>query len=119
MDAKQWEKSKGMKDGNKESTKEMLSSFRAIGGASLSILLASAAIRSKSPEYFSNYAFFTSSACFFASTCLSVYLFLITIPLLYNESPGIIWNPAVKRTAASCLLFFVIGTIAIMTSLMI
>ena len=109
-----------MRDGNKESAKEMLGAFMAIGGASLSIALVVTVGLAREYLLLNFYISIFSLFSLFLSFMSSIYLFLVTIPKLLNEedAPGGIINfPDVRYTAAFSLGTFLVGIFSLLVSI--
>jgi hypothetical protein len=98
-----------VKDGNKESTKELLAAFRFIAGAALSLALATLAFVAKQGSDTSQ-LMLVSLFSLTISFLLSIYLFLLAIPMLRREEADIIKQPPIKYTSATSLLTFMVGT---------
>jgi hypothetical protein len=106
-----------VKDGNKESTKEMLAAFRIISSADLSIILVLATAKTRAPNDISNWVVFLPGAAFSLSLAFCVHLFLLSIRRLSNETPAIIDLPEIKGTAIKSLVTFLLGILLLVTTL--
>lgn len=97
-----------MKDGNKESSKELLSTLRTVIALSLGLLIY-ASNRSFVPisgwvEEILYYAFFIFSV---ASIALAIYVCLVVISKLSSEVDDIIYQDDVHKTSLASLISFV------------
>ncbi|RWX78879.1 hypothetical protein EPK99_09895 [Neorhizobium lilium] len=107
-----------MDDGNKESTKELLGSFRVIASADISIALALLVGATRFSETESGPLLWISISAFFLSFLASVYLFLLVIPRLQHEKPKIIEMPPVKAIAAASLCLFLVALVCLILHLL-
>ena len=98
-----------MLDGNKESAKEMLSTFRAVSGTALSTLIVICGLRTRGDLPLYGWQFYPSIALLAICVISATYLFLLTIPKLHAEETDIIECPDVRHTARISLLSFIGG----------
>jgi hypothetical protein len=98
-----------MKDGNKESIKELLGAFRIISSADLSIILAIVAAKSRIPDILADRIYISSIVALSLSLAGCIYLFLLAIRKIYFEEDAIIESRDVKTTAGLSLLLFLAG----------
>jgi len=96
-----------MKDGNKESTKELLSTFRtlfALGGA---VILLVIGLRTRGFRFYSSDLLM--DICLMAATVslsLMVYLFFVVIGKVHREAEDIVYQPDVLALSMLALLLF-------------
>lgn len=98
-----------VKDGNKESTKELLGAFRTIGSANLSIVLVLATLAARTPNFIPFWGAIASTVLLLVSLGLCIWLFLLVIRKLALELDDIIDLPDVKATAALAFAAFILG----------
>ena len=97
-----------MKDGEKESTKELLAFFRSIFTTDVSILLLSISLREKI-SITSPILFFISISFLLISAILCLYIFSTSVPKLFREESGIIYQIDIVLPGLAAIGAFVIG----------
>lgn len=105
-----------MKDGNKESTKEMLAVFRIIASAGLSLILLLATFKNRTPDL-SDWLVYPATLFFSASLLFCLYLFLQAITLLASETDAIIDQPRIKIPALAAMGLFMTGIASLLAAL--
>ena len=103
-----------MRDGNKESTKELLSTFRTITAIALSLLIFSSN-RSLAPltSTLEQVLFAVSFVLLTVSVATAIYICLIVIPKLLNEVENIIDQAEVRASSFVSLACFMLGCIVL------
>lgn len=104
-----------MKDGEKESSKELLAFFRVIFTTDISILLLSISLRDKI-QITSPCIFLVSMILFCASAIVCFYIFLVAVPKIYREEEKIIYSPEIVIPGLSALFMFLTGGVLLVLS---
>ncbi|MDQ8697295.1 hypothetical protein [Hyphomicrobium sp. LHD-15] len=106
-----------MKDGNKESAKELLSTYRTLFAINVSgiFLVANWVVRGEVVPI-TTWLFWAGIGCWILSSVMMTYLFLLVVPKLANEENAIIFQRPVLATARWSFLAFALGYGALMLS---
>jgi hypothetical protein len=106
-----------MKDGNKESTKELLSTYRTLFAINVSgIFLVVNWVVRKDFIPVTTWLFWAGVGFWVFSAAAMTYLFLLVVPKLANEEDAIIFQRPVLLTARWGFLTFLLGYGALMLS---
>jgi hypothetical protein len=105
-----------MNDGNKESAKELLATFRTIGSIGLAAMLLFLGLAARGEVVF-NLSSRIAIACLAVSLALTVYLFLVVIHKIWREIDDIIDSPDVRRLSLLILASFSGGLLLLLVSL--
>lgn len=99
-----------MDDGNKESAKELLSTFRTLFSIAVSGIFLVVTLRIKNEISICSDAIFKIGiVCGILSLLAMMYLFFLVIPKLYNSIEGIIYKKDVWIVATFSIATFAIG----------
>ena len=95
-----------MKDGNKESAKELSAIFRLTFTASISITLILFGLIARN-QIEANKKIELSIILFIISAIINIYLFLLIVPKIYKEEENIIYTTSVYWTARLAMVAFI------------
>ena len=106
-----------MNDGNKEATKELLGTFRVIFTTSISIILLATNFQIRGQLVAKSVWMYWFSISSLTACCLSsLFLFFITISLLFNEEGSIPYQNLPIMFGMSALGFFLAGIVLLIFS---
>jgi hypothetical protein len=99
-----------MTDGNKESIKELLSTFRTLFAIDVSALFLIVNLYSQDRlQFVSPLAFWVGAIFSVFSVALMVYLFLLAVPKIFREEDAIAYQTDIKIVSAASVMLFFIG----------
>jgi cytochrome bd-type quinol oxidase subunit 2 len=98
-----------MKDGNKESIKELLATFRALSGICLSVLILAMGLNARNELPLDHSLFLAVSILLVLSLICTVLLFLFAIPKIHDETDSIIYDLQIRALSFSAFLSFASG----------
>jgi hypothetical protein len=107
-----WRGSTSMHDGNKEATKELLATFRAICATAVSVILLATNFQIRGQLVVKNdISYVVSIGSLALSVALCFVLFLMAIPKLFNEENGIPYQPSLVVIGCLSIGSFVVGAV--------
>lgn len=104
-----------MRDGNKESAKELLSTFRLVAGAAVSIFLLFANLQIRGLLYPTNTAIFiVGLAAQVLSVSLCSWLLLLVVAKLHREDENIAYQVPTLVIGGGALFCFLVGIVCLL-----
>lgn len=102
-----------MKDGNKESIKELLSAIRTVVGIALSTLLVAIGLKARAEFPIGDGFFYTSLALLGLSVISGIYFFLLAILKIYHEEDEIIYLRDIRIVSLATIATFIGGNLVL------
>lgn len=106
-----------MRDGNRESAKELLSTIRINVSISISTVLVASGLWARHELPIPWLCFIVSTSALCISIIVAIYTFYLAIVKFHNEDEGIIYSQDIWVCSVVNLLFFIVGQAMLIFSL--